>query len=97
MTFECKRCDESTDISSLGLSSAFEAWQAADANDALAESLRWYNLAKYGPDNVLPNADYWIQGIQALWKTGEYLDCAIDEGSCQTLTCDQGECKYSRG
>ncbi|KAI9658286.1 MAG: hypothetical protein M1821_002419 [Bathelium mastoideum] len=34
-----------------------QAWQAADANDALAESLRWYNLARWGGNDTCPDND----------------------------------------
>lgn len=96
MTFECKVCDESTNINGLGLGDVVSFWQAADANDALAESLRWYNLAKLGDaDDDLPNDDTYIAGIQTLWKTNETMDCTMDDGSCQTLTCEQGECRSS--
>ncbi|KAF2229679.1 hypothetical protein EV356DRAFT_375381 [Viridothelium virens] len=53
-TFECKQCDSSTDLNIWPNLDTYAAWRAADANDALAESLNWYNLAKWGVDNDCP-------------------------------------------
>ncbi|KAI9686373.1 MAG: hypothetical protein M1822_003718 [Bathelium mastoideum] len=59
LTYECKVCDGSTDIHSSSFSEPdkLQAWQAADANDALAESLRWYNLARWGANDTCPDND----------------------------------------
>ena len=55
LAFMCKSCNFSTDVYSRGAPDSFSAWQAADANDALGQSLAWFNEAA---TNVAENCTY---------------------------------------
>ncbi|KAL9088926.1 MAG: hypothetical protein Q9165_005983 [Trypethelium subeluteriae] len=50
--YKCKVCNDQTVLSDPDSQDPTAVWDAADANDALVESLQWYNQARWGVDDT---------------------------------------------